>query len=575
MNSKQKIWARFFLGCIVAGALGLGVSLYLHQVVNGSAYVAKANKQYVKPSSALFDRGSIFFQSKDATRISAATIQSGYIVYMNPVQLTNPAQAYQAVSTYIHLDQKDFMTRAVRPHDAYEELAHKVDEKTALQIQGLGLVGIGVLKQTWRSYPGNNLAAATLGIIGEGKGGTIQGQYGLEDFYNSELDRPSLASGGTTFAQLFSGVRDIFSTTESNRGDIVTTIEPTVQAYIETVLTHTSQLWKPDEIGAIVIDPSTGEIQALASLPTFNPNETSKVKDIRVFSNPLVEKSYEMGSIIKPLTIATGLDTSVITPTWTYDDTGTLTLNTKKISNYDGKARGIIPVQEILSQSLNVGAATVALKVEKDAGVGTFARYFNSFFSTKSGIDLPHESASLISSLKSGRDIETATASYGQGIAMSPVETVRALSILANGGYLIQPHVVKNIVHEDGTTVATNVVKTGPLLKQQTIDDVTKMLVKVVDDKMVQIHPSMKNEHYSVAAKTGTAQIADHVNGGYYGDRYLHSFFGYFPAYHPKFLVFIYQIYPKGANFASETLTDPFSEIEKFLINYYNIAPDR
>ena len=158
---------------------------------------------------------------------------------------------------------------------------------------------------------------------------------------------------------------------------------------------------------------------------------------------------------------------------------------------------------------------------------------------------------------------------------MSPVETVRALSILANGGYLIQPHVVKNIVHEDGTTVATNVVKTGPLLKQQTIDDVTKMLVKVVDDKMVQIHPSMKNEHYSVAAKTGTAQIADHVNGGYYGDRYLHSFFGYFPAYHPKFLVFIYQIYPKGANFASETLTDPFSEIEKFLINYYNIAPDR
>ena len=314
----------------------------------------------------------------------------------------------------------------------------------------------------------------------------------------------------------------------------------------------------------------------MTSLPNFNANDLSHIKNVKILSNPLVEDSYEMGSIIKPLTIATGLDTGAITDNSTYDDVGTMTLNGKKFSNYDGKARGIVPVQEILSQSLNIGAATVALKVDKNSGIGTFAKYFASFgLGQKSGIDQPNESTGLISSMKSGRDIETATASYGQGIAMSPITTVRALSILANGGYLVTPHIVKEIDHVDGTTKKIAVEKSGPLLKKQTIEDVTRMLVTVVDKKMVQLHPGIYNEHYSVAAKTGTAQIADHVNGGYYKDRYLHSFFGYFPAYNPKYLVFLYQIYPKGAQYASETLTDPFSEIQKFLVNYYNITPDR
>jgi cell division protein FtsI/penicillin-binding protein 2 len=252
-------------------------------------------------------------------------------------------------------------------------------------------------------------------------------------------------------------------------------------------------------------------------------------------------------------------------------------LNSKKFSNYDGKARGPnTSMQQILSQSLNIGAATVALKVDKDRGVGTFYNYFTKFgLGSKSGIDQPNEANGLISSMKSGRDIETATASFGQGIAMSPILTVRALSVLANGGYLVTPHLVSRIDYTDGTTKSILVNKTGPVLKTQTVEDVTRLLVNVVDKAMVEIHPKMKNEHYSVAAKTGTAQIADHVNGGYYKDRYLHSFFGYFPAYNPKFIVFLYQIYPKNADFASQTLTDPFSEIEKFLINYYSVPPDR
>jgi cell division protein FtsI (penicillin-binding protein 3)/stage V sporulation protein D (sporulation-specific penicillin-binding protein) len=308
----------------------------------------------------------------------------------------------------------------------------------------------------------------------------------------------------------------------------------------------------------------------MASLPTYDPNDLSGLKNTAVLSNPLVEHVYEMGSIIKPLTMSVGLDTGAINVNSTYEDTGTMELSGKKISNYDGKARGKTDMQQILSQSLNVGVATISLLVGKQ----DFAKYFGDFgFGDKTGVDEPNEATGIVNNLKTGRDVEIATASYGQGVAFSPMATVRGLAILANGGYLVTPHIVKEIAYEDGTMKSIPVTKTGPVLKKQTVDDVTGMLVKVVDDALLK--GEIKNAHYKVAAKTGTAQIADHVNGGYYSDKYLHSFFGYFPATKPQYIVFLYQINPKGAEYASATLTKPFDEITKFLINYYDIPPDR
>jgi cell division protein FtsI/penicillin-binding protein 2 len=248
-----------------------------------------------------------------------------------------------------------------------------------------------------------------------------------------------------------------------------------------------------------------------------------------------------------------------------------MTLEKKKICNYDGKARGVIPMQEVLNQSLNMGAAYIALTVGKD----NMAKYFSSYgLGTTTGIDLPNEATGIISNLtKIGHDIDVATASYGQGIAVSPVEMARGLSVLANGGYMVTPHVVSEIDYQDGTKKVLDWPKQGPVLKPQTVSDVDSMLVTVVDTKLA--NGKLKMDHYTIAAKTGTAEIADHVNGGYYKDRYLHSFFGFFPAYNPKFIIFLYQVYPKGAQYASETLTQPFDDLAKFLINYYSITPDR
>lgn len=570
MNSNQRLRARLILICIILAAGSIASSLYWIQIVKGETYADKADQQYEKPSAALFDRGSIFFTSKDNTRVYAATVAHGYTVFMDPTKVTDPEGVYEALSHYLKLDKDRFMTQANKPGDRYEELATKVSEEDSIAVRELGLTGIGVSKQNWRSYPGGQISAHVLGLIGESSGGLVKGRYGLERSYEDILRRDSIGSSINVFAQIFIGLRDsVFGEDNHKQGDIVTTIEPTVEGYVESVLKKDQAEWNPDRVGAIVMNPRTGEIVAMAALPTFDAGDLSQISDVSILSNPLVEHVYEMGSIMKPLTMAIGLDSGVITPNSTYEDTGTMTLDDRKIANYDGKARGLTNMQEILSQSLNIGAATIALKV----GSEKFKKYFDSLgFKQRTGIDQPNEALGLLDNLNSALDIEIATAAYGQGIAVSPIAMTRALAVLANDGYAVRPHLVKEIDYDDGTSEKITTDKQA-VFSKKVVEDTTTMLVKVVDTALR--GGGIKMDHYSIAAKTGTAQIPDPKNGGYYEDRYLHSFFGYFPAYDPKFIVFLYQIYPKGAKYASETLTYPFQDITKFLITYYDIPPDR
>jgi len=571
MNYKQRLRLRIVLWAIILAAVVLTAALYRIQIVKGDSYIVQADKQYAKPATGLFDRGTIYFVSKGGTLSSAASIAHGHTIYINPKQLTNQDQAYQALSTYIAIDKDEFVRKAARFDDPYEELVRKVPQEIGEAIEALSITGVGVLPEAWRVYPGGNMASQTLGILGENNNGKVEGRYGLESAYEKVLRRSDSATGLNVFVGIFSGLRDnVFGSVKTVTGDIVSTIEPTVQSYLEKVLFRTDKIWDPNEIGGLIMDPRTGDIVALASLPSFDPNDLSLVKNPAIFSNPLVEHVYEMGSIVKPLTMAVALDTGAVTPDSTYEDTGTMTLNGKTIGNYDGVARGQTTMQEILDHSLNMGAATIALKVGRDI----FADYFQRLaLGQKTGIDQPNEARGIIGNLTTGRDIETATAAYGQGIAVSPIAMARALSALGNGGYLVEPHLVSSINREDGTVYAIETERSRQIFKKESTDQVTRMLVRAVDVALR--GGRLKMEHYSIAAKTGTAQIADRTTGGYYSDRYTHSFFGYFPAYDPKFLIFLYQIQPKGTNYASDTLTDPFGELVKFLINYYDIPPDR
>jgi cell division protein FtsI (penicillin-binding protein 3)/stage V sporulation protein D (sporulation-specific penicillin-binding protein) len=318
------------------------------------------------------------------------------------------------------------------------------------------------------------------------------------------------------------------------------------------------------------MDPKTGAIYAMAKMPTFDPNDLKNVKSVATFKNDLVEDVYEMGSIIKPLTMSVGVDLGKVSATTTYDDKGSVKVADRTIYNYDKKGRGVIPLLVAMMKSLNTGFVFIQQKI----GNEMFAKYFQSFaLGKKTGIDLPNEATGLVSNLTHNRDVEFANASFGQGIAMSPIETIRAEAAIANGGYLVTPHVVEKINYRVGYSKNLEPEKGERVLREESAIAVTRMLVTNVDTSL--LDGKAKNDRYSIAAKTGTAQIAIPGSGGYADDRHLHSFIGYLPAYNPRFIVFMYTLEPKGVSFASETLAKPFMDMTKYLINYYSLPPDR
>jgi len=538
------------------------------QIVENDFYAQKADRQYASASQNIFNRGSIFFQNKDGSLVSAGTLEEGFTVAINPQILKDPEGVYMKLSEIIPVDKDVFMAKAGKTGDPYEVVAEKVSMENGKKIEALGITGLNAYKERWRFYPGGKVAAHIIGMLGY-KGDEYAGRYGLERQFESFLSRKD---GGYVnfFAEIFSDIKTASGDSLSGEADIVTTIEPTVQSLLENTLATTTEKWGSEITGGIIMNPSTGEIYAMEVYPTFDPNNSQAEKKISIFSNPLVENVYEMGSIIKPLTISAGIDAGVITATSTYYDKGYVMVNNKKISNFDGKERGTVTVQDVLSQSLNVGAA----HVQSLLGNKLFTQYFYSFgLNEKTGIDLPAEGRNLVDNLKSPRDIEHATASFGQGIALTPISAVRALSTVANGGVLIQPHVVKSINYKIGISKNTPIDTTRRVLKRETTEEVSRMLTYSVDH--VLMNGTLRIPNYSIAAKTGTAQIAKESGGGYYEDKFLHSFVGYFPTYNPKFLIFLYIVNPKGARFGSETLTSPFMNIVNFLINYYEVPPDR
>jgi cell division protein FtsI/penicillin-binding protein 2 len=400
-------------------------------------------------------------------------------------------------------------------------------------------------------------------------GTKLAGRYGLERYYDEVLTREDGRISVNFFAEIFSNIGSvIFDTTKSRTGDVVTSIEPTVARMLDRELQKVQDTYDSKLTGGIIINPNTGEIYALNAIPTFNLND-KKDSSIEAFRNPLVEDVYEMGSIIKALTMAAGLDSDAVAPSTTYYDAGFIDLDTYTIKNYDGRGRGTVDMQQVLNQSLNTGVSFIV----KTMGKNKFRDYFYKLkIASETGIDLPNETYGLIDNLKSPRDVEYATASFGQGIAITPIATVRALSTLANGGKLITPHLATRVEYQDGTFKDIVYPEGDRVFSEETSEEISRMLTKVVDEALG--GGKIKLEHYSIAAKTGTAQIAK-PTGGYYDDRYLHSFFGYFPAYDPQYLVFLYTVEPKGVKYASETLTSPFMELAKFLLNYYNVPPDR
>lgn len=572
MRAQFRSRIRFILFAVVLVALVILVRLYFVQIVHGDEYSEKADRQFASGASGLFDRGSIYFTRKDGTLISAATLATGFLVAINPQTLIDPETAYAAISAAASsspiISREAFLAVAARKNQIYVEVAHRLKEKDGQALSALDLPGVQVLRERWRYYPGDTLAAQSIGIVSYGTGDSLAGRTGLETTYDSTLARSSDSLYKNFFAELFSNVGNLFvNARDAREGDVVTTIEPEVQVRLENDLRRVTERYSSKGSGGIIMDPATGAILALASYPSYNGNNLREV-DPTILGNPLVEHVHEFGSIMKPLTMTAGFDAGVITPTTTYNDTGCITVNTARICNWDLKPRGVIPMKQIIVQSLNVGAAWVATEL----GQEKFRGYFTKLFGQKTGIDLPNEGRSLLSNLTKPQQIGYDTASYGQGIAETPIQMIRALGAIANGGVMVQPHLVSAVRLNSGITRELDWSATTPVFSAEAARETTTMMTALVDEKLENgkaIIPTM-----SVAAKTGTAQLTN-GQGGYYDDRFFHSFVGFFPSYSPRFIILLYTNDPQGVEYASETLDATFLDLVHFLIDYYQVPPDR
>jgi len=555
------------------GAILMG-RLFFLQVIAGEYYRSVAERQHISSRILEPRRGDIFLKERDKSLIPAATTRSGFLLYVDPRKIEDAEGVFDKLNDLlsgqdIHLDREDFIARATKEDDPFETILKRIEKPLAEEIDGLELAGVGLLPEEWRFYPADTLAAQVLGFVGF-EGEALTGRYGIERMYEQVLrGEEGYLQGEHSATGVFLNLGNRIFRPAHTGYDVVLTIEPNVQIFLERQLEDLLERWDAVSSGGIIVDPGTGRILAMAAHPSFDPNNYQETENISLFVNPLVEHIYEMGSIFKPLTLAAAMDANKITPDTTYNDKGYVVLSNRRIENYDGKGRGVVDMQTVLNKSLNTGAVFVMKRLGKDQ----FRQYFLDFgLADVTGIELPGEVSGNLSNLNSGRDIEYATAAFGQGIAVTPIGMVRALSALANGGKLMQPYIVDRISIPGLPDKVTESYSSFQVIRPETSEEITRMLVQVVDDAL--LGGTVKLDRFSIAAKTGTAQIPKTGERGYSDDS-LHSFFGYGPAFDAKFLIFLYLEKPRGVLYASQSLGQSFMDIMKFLLSYYEVRPDR
>ena len=409
MRAQFRSRIRLVLGVVIFIALCIIVRLYFIQIVHGQEYSQKADRQFASGGSGLFDRGSVYFSRKDGTLISAATLATGFLVAINPQTIRDPETAYAALRASVPdaVSRDAFLAAAAKKNQVYIEVAHRLSDAEGKTLADRDIPGVQVLRERWRQYPGASLAAQSIGIVSYGSGDMLAGRTGLEATYDDTLSRSGDSLYKNFFAELFSNVGNLLvAARDAREGDIVTTIEPEVQTRLEDDIAKVNRKYSSKESGGIIMDPATGAILAIARYPSYDANVLRDVAP-ELLGNPLVEHVHEFGSIMKPLTMTSGLDAGAITPATTYNDTGCITVNTARICNWDLKARGVIPMKQIIVQSLNVGAAWIATQL----GQEDFRAYFTKLFGSKTGIDLPNEGGALLGKLMKPQQIGSDTSS--------------------------------------------------------------------------------------------------------------------------------------------------------------------
>ncbi len=562
LTEKRRV--RFLIAIFSILFFIVGARLFQLQVLDYERYalLAKQQHSFYKPQEPA--RGKILVKDyfSDQT-FTLATNEKKGMVFAIPQNVIFPGEVALKLAPILDISEDEIYKKVVNREEVYVILKRKLDREVIKKIEELDLEGIVTEWENWRFYPEDSLAANVLGFVDfEGNG-----QYGIENYFND------LLKGYPGFIK---AEKDVFGRpvipasyqyVEAERGaDIVLTINRDIQYQAEKILKETVWRHGADSGNVIVMDPKTGKILAMANYPTFNPNNYEKTP-VERFVNSNISHLWEPGSIFKPITISSALDAGKVNLETTYNDRGSVQVGGRLIHNALGRAYGISNMTDVLRLSLNCGAVFV----EQQLGGKLFYQYLQKFgLGTLTGIELQGEVSGDLKPFSKLSEGDLARMSFGQAIAITPLQMIQSIAAIANDGKLMKPYIVDEIIFANGKREKTQPQVIASVISPQAAKITTGMMVQVVEAG----HGTQaKVSGYKIAGKTGTAQVPKEDGLGYDPYKTVGSFVLFAPADDPKFVILVKIDNPKGVQWAESTAAPAAGKLASWILTYMQIPP--
>lgn len=537
--------------------------LFYWQVVRAQELSELGESQYGRRIKQTPRRGEI--KTSDGFAIAANKLS--YLVFANPKEIGEyeKTKVARLLSPLLQEDEASISAKLLL-NRYWVALKPMVNNKVKEEIENLSLKGIGFEEQTVRFYPEASLAAKLIGFVGKDDAGDNKGYFGLEGFYDRQLGgKPGLAM------QIHDALGRPILAKMNNRSakvdgrNIVLHIDRSVQFTLEEELKTGIQKYGAQGGMGIIMDPKTGGILGMSAFPSFDPRSYQEFKN-ELYLNPIISGAYEPGSTFKPLVMAAAIDSELVKPeTVCPICSKPVEIGGYKIKTWNDTYQPGITMMNVIRDSDNTGMVYTA----KLLGIERMMSYLDKYgIGQLTGVDLQGEMAPSMRPPEEWQEIEVATASFGQGISVTPIELISAFSSLANEGKRMEPHVVSKIETPEGEVITIPPKELSKPVSNRTAKIMREMLVNAVKKGEAKWAAP---KGYRIAGKTGTAQIP--IAGHYDPNKTIPSFIGYAPADDPKFVMLIIYDRPSTSIYGSETAAPTFFKIATKLLTYYGIPP--
>jgi len=535
--------------------------LYDLQVNQGNYYKAIAQGQQVYLSEEEGERGMVYFKNGE---ILAINKKNPYL-FVSSEEIEDKEITAKTLSEAINKEESFLIDLMSEEGSFYNIVEKNISEEKAKEIKNLKLKGVYIGNEIKRYYPAEKTASQIIGFINQ----EGVGQYGIERYYDEILKGESIVEKSEKNPYSFSF--NVSREDSINGSSLELTIDYNIQFMAEKILNEGVKKYEADGGEIIVMNPNTGEIIAMAQSPNFDPNNYGNEK-IDYFPNSSVQKIFEPGSIFKPITMAMAINENAVTPDTTYiDNLGYVQFGTYRVSNFSNKIWGEISMTKVLEGSVNTGVIFAESKIGHDK----FYNYLEKFgFFEKTNVDLFGEvfskNGEIKKALENNIDVNFATASFGQGIASTPIQMITAFSSIINGGTLYRPMIVKKIDNEE---IKTEIIRKNIVSKETTLK-LRQMLINVVENGFGHL---AKIEGYWIGGKTGTSQVpytSIGINKSGYSDQTWQTFMGFAPALDPQFIILVKIDNSKKIKTSEYSAVPIFNELAKYIVDYWQIPPD-